>query len=209
MDDLLVVHVLERVGGLADVVDRVLDRQPRPPVLLEHAAEVRALDELHHDVLARLVLEVVHHPHHARVAELGEEARLDLETGRVTQVHEPLHGDLAALLAVLRPVDGAHRAARDRRQDLVTALQLEPSRKVADCRTTPHKAEPSVRVGKWPGWRSSRSSSYATSSGTICSRPTGRRATSAAGSGRIPSPGAPSGATSRLTRSRSCRRSCG
>ena len=44
----------------------------------------------------RLVLEVVEHPHHARVVELREQARLDLEARGVADVEQPLDRHLRA-----------------------------------------------------------------------------------------------------------------
>ena len=149
VDDLLLVHVLERLCGLADVVDRVLDGQARPPVLLEHPAQVGALHELHHEVLAGVVEEVVDDPHDPRVPELGEQARLDLEAGRMAHVHKPLDGHLAALALVRSAIDGAHCAARYRAQNLVAALQLEPGSKIVNGGTVRHA--PSLALGSANG----------------------------------------------------------
>jgi hypothetical protein len=121
--DLLVVHVLERLAGVARVLDRLLDRQPRVAAQLDLGAEVGAVDELHHDVEPLLVARVVDHLDHARVAEAGEQPRLDLEAGGVLDVEQPLDRHLEPGLAVERAVDGAHRPARDRRDDLVAARE--------------------------------------------------------------------------------------
>ena len=68
-----------------------VDRQARAAVLLQHRAEVDALDQLHHQVVdALLVLEVVEHLDDARVLELREQARLDLETRGVPGVEQAL-----------------------------------------------------------------------------------------------------------------------
>ena len=88
--DLLVVHVLERLAGVAGVLDRLVERQPGVAAVLELGAEVGAADELHDDVEALLVLRVVEHLDDARVAEAGEQPRLDLEAGGVAQVEQAL-----------------------------------------------------------------------------------------------------------------------
>jgi hypothetical protein len=120
VDDLLVVHVLQRLRRLAHVGDRVLERQSRSAALHQQPAEIDALDEVHHQVLAAVVLEVVDDPHHPWMAQLGEQARLDLEARGVPPVEQALecHVPLVAL-GVAGAVDRAHRAARDGQDHLV------------------------------------------------------------------------------------------
>ena len=110
VDDLLLVHVLERLARVPDVLHRLLQRQARVAALLEHGAEVGALDELHDQVLAGLVLEVLEHAHDARVAQDGQQAGLDLEALGVAPVGEVLERDLDARLA--RPARGRRRPSR-------------------------------------------------------------------------------------------------
>ena len=117
--DLLLVHVLERLAGLAGVLDRVAERQAGLALPLEQVAEVDALDQVHHHVLAGLVLEVVEHPHDARVPKRRQQPRLDLEARGVAQVGQPLERHLRAAVGLAGAEDGAHGAARDRADDLV------------------------------------------------------------------------------------------
>ncbi len=56
--------------------------------------QVGALDELHHQVLAALVAEVVEHLHHARVAQQRQQPRLHLEALGVARVVHVLHRHL-------------------------------------------------------------------------------------------------------------------
>ena len=126
VDDLLVVDVLQGLAAVAGELDAVADGQPRIAVALEHGAEVEALDELHDDVGALLVAGVVEDLDQARMAQARQQARLDLEARGVADVEQALDRDLAALLAVQRAVDGAHRAAGDRRDDLVAAVERLP-----------------------------------------------------------------------------------
>ncbi len=72
VDDLLVVHVLQRLAALAGVLHRLVEPQPRGAVALEQRVEVGALDQLHHQVLAALVGEVVEDLDHPRVVEQRE-----------------------------------------------------------------------------------------------------------------------------------------
>ena len=74
--------------------------------------EALAVDELHDDVVVAGVAEVVDDAHDARVVELGQQPRLDLEARDVRRVEEALDGDEAPGLVVERAVDRAHRAAR-------------------------------------------------------------------------------------------------
>ena len=120
VDDLLVVHVLQGLAPVAGELDAVPDGQARIAVALEHRAEVEALDELHDDVGALLVAGVVEDLDEPRMAQAGQQARLDLEARGVADVEQALDGDLAALLAVEGAVDGAHSAAGDGGDDLVT-----------------------------------------------------------------------------------------
>ena len=85
-------------------------------------------DQLHHEVVAGLVGEVVDDADHARMAELFEQPRLDLETGDVRDVEQAFDRHLHPALAIVRAVDGAHRAARDRALDLKTAREFGPGR---------------------------------------------------------------------------------
>src|SRR3712207_9371991 len=54
---------------------RLLEGQARIALALEQLTEIDALDELHHQVLAALVVEVVDHLHHAGVVERGEDRK--------------------------------------------------------------------------------------------------------------------------------------
>src|SRR3712207_4932338 len=92
---------------------RLLEGQARIAPALEELTEIDALDELHHQVLAALVVEVVDHLHHAGVVERGEQARLDVEARGVAPVGEPLERDVASVLGVVAAVDRAHGPARD------------------------------------------------------------------------------------------------
>ena len=94
--DLLAVHVGQRLAAVADVLDRVADREPRVAAALEDRAQVHAVDEVHDDVEALVVARVVEHLDHARVAQAGQQARLDLEAGGVTDVQQALDRDVGA-----------------------------------------------------------------------------------------------------------------
>ena len=77
--DLLAVHVGQRLAPVADVLDRVPEREARIAAALEDRAQVHAVDEVHDDVETLVVAGVIEHLHDARVAQAGQQARLDLE----------------------------------------------------------------------------------------------------------------------------------
>ena len=60
-----------------------------------------------------VVREVVEHAHHARMVEMGEQAGLDLELGRVAPFEHPLERNRPAALHFASSVDGAHPTCRD------------------------------------------------------------------------------------------------
>ena len=121
--DLLLVDVLERLAALADEADGLVDPQSRRSALLEEHVEIDPLDELHDEVLAAVVAEVVEHLHDARMAEHGQQPRLDLEALRVAGVEQVLDRDPTRVAQVAGAVDCAHRPARDRRADLVSLAE--------------------------------------------------------------------------------------
>src|SRR6201999_494505 len=123
VDDPLAVHVLQRLAAVARVLDRVAQRQPRVAGALHQRAQVGPGHELHDDVEPLLVARVVDHLDHARVAQAGQQPRLDLEAGGVAHVQQALDRHVLVRLAVEGAVDGAHRPARDRRDDLVAAIE--------------------------------------------------------------------------------------
>ncbi len=61
--------------------------------------------------MAALLAEVAEHAHDARVVELREQPRLDLEARRVAQVQQPLDRHLGAGVDVPGAHHLAHRAA--------------------------------------------------------------------------------------------------
>ena len=119
VDDLLLVHVGERLARLADVLDRLGHRQRA--AALEHSGEARAAHQIHHEVVALAVGEVVDHAHHTRVAQTLEQPRLDLEAHRVGVLERLLDRHLEAVFEPARAVHGAHAADRDRGLDHVPA----------------------------------------------------------------------------------------
>ena len=123
VNDLLLVHVLERLAGLARVLERPLERQARPALLLDEAPEVPAAHKLHHQVITLAVADVAEDLDDPRVAQAREQARLDLEAFPLSLLDQALEGDLAAT-AVRGSVDGTHRTARNRLDDLVLADSL-------------------------------------------------------------------------------------
>ena len=60
---------------MADVLDRVAERQSGIAGALEDRAQIDAVDEVHDDVEALVVAGVVEHLDHARVAEAGQQPR--------------------------------------------------------------------------------------------------------------------------------------
>ena len=126
VDDLLVVHVLERLARLARVLDRLVQGKARLAALLEQHAEVDPADEVHHQVLARRRREVVRDAHHPRVLEAGQQPRLGLEPLVVMGVGALLERDLGVGLGIDRAVDLAHRPSRNRLEDPVPVLQCSP-----------------------------------------------------------------------------------
>ena len=58
------MQVVERVGDLRQVVDHVLEREPRVALLLEHLLEVRAVDPVHDHHVAGAVMGEEVAPHH-------------------------------------------------------------------------------------------------------------------------------------------------
>ena len=182
VDDVLLVDVVQRLARLAAPLDDLVDRQPGRALGREAVVEALALDQLHDDVVVAGVAEVVDDAHDARVVELGQQPRLDLEARDVRRVEQALDGDEAPGLAVERAVDRAHRAARDGALDRVMAAHH--GSRIAG------RHGPSIAVGSrapWSGSRSSRSSSCHISWGTTCCRPTGRRVHKRGGLG--PDPG--------------------
>ena len=125
VDDLLIVNVRQRLARLARVLHRLVEAQARIAVAREHAVQVDALDELHHQVLAALVGEVVEHLHHARMAQQRKQPRLDVEALRVGGVLHVLDRHRRARARVAGAVHRAHRAARDRRPHHVAVRQRE------------------------------------------------------------------------------------
>jgi hypothetical protein len=85
-----------------------------------------ALDELHDDEVVALVAEVVDDADDARMVELREHPRLDLEARDVRRVQEALDRNEPTGLPIQGPVDGAHGAARDGGLHLVVARQHGP-----------------------------------------------------------------------------------
>ncbi len=73
--------------------------------------QIDALDELHHQVLAMLVGEVVEDLDHARMAQQRQQPRLDVEALRVGRVLHVLDGHRRACAAVASAVHRPHRAA--------------------------------------------------------------------------------------------------
>ena len=72
MHDLLVVHVLERLAALTGVLHRRSSPSPGCPSRASTLVQIGALDELHHEVLAALVGEVVEDLDDPRMAEQRE-----------------------------------------------------------------------------------------------------------------------------------------
>ena len=122
VDDLLLVHVGKRLARLADVLDRLGHRQRA--AALEHRVEARAAHELHHEVVALAVGEVVDHAHHPRVTQTLQQPRLDLEAHRVGVLERLLDRHLEAVGEPARAVHGAHAADGDRGLDHVRAADL-------------------------------------------------------------------------------------
>src|SRR5207237_724253 len=92
-------------------------REPGTAVTLEDAAQVVALDHLHDQIDAGVVLEVVDDVDNPRVVQAGQEARLDLEARDVADIQQPLDRDGRVVVAVHRAIDGTHRTGRQRRLD--------------------------------------------------------------------------------------------
>ena len=116
----------ERLAAVADVLDRVAERQPRIAAALEDRAQVDAVDEVHDDVEALVVAGVVEHLDHARVAQAREQARLDLEARGVTDVQQALDGDVGAGLAIDGTVNRTHRPTGNGRDDLIAPVERFP-----------------------------------------------------------------------------------
>ena len=88
MHDLLVVYVGQRLAQLERVLDPLVGRQALVGVAVDQLDQVRALDELHHQEAAGLVVEVVEDADHARMRQLRQQPGLDLETGGVARVEQ-------------------------------------------------------------------------------------------------------------------------
>ena len=125
VQDLLLVHVLQGVAGLARDLPYLLRRKPRCPALLEQLEQVRTLDELHDEELA-VVLEGVEHAHDTRVVEHPQQLGLGLEAGGHAHIHEVLERNVDAGAHVHRPVDRSHRSVPHPIADLVSILDDEP-----------------------------------------------------------------------------------
>ena len=146
VDDVLLVDVVQGLARLAAPLDDVLHRQPRRALGREPIVQALALDQLHDDVVVAGVAEVVDDAHDARVVELGQQPRLDLEARDVRRVQQALDRDEAAGLAVEGAMDRAHRAAGDGGLDRVMAAHH--GSRIAGR----HRAEHSYRVARTMEW---------------------------------------------------------
>ena len=123
MDDALLVRGGQAVGDLRGDVERLAVRQR---AVAEQAAQVAAVDVLHHDVRRAGALI---HPHFmngddVRVIERGCRAGLAREAGQRLLIAgeadgQKLDGDLAAEGGIAGDIDLAHPARAERREDLV------------------------------------------------------------------------------------------
>jgi hypothetical protein len=126
VDDVLLVDVVEGLAGLRAPLDDVLERQAGRAADEQPVVQALALDELQDDEVVALVAEVIDDAHDARVVELREEPRLDLEARDVAGVKQPLDGDEAARVPIQRPMHGAHGAAGDGGLNLIVARKHGP-----------------------------------------------------------------------------------
>ena len=124
------VYRLETVGDLRRQDASLRGRKRSSP--LQHLLQVRALHQLHRDVLPRAVLAVLVDAAHVgmgdppRELDLGAEALRHLgRGGDVPPQHLEGHGLVEH--PVVGAVDGAHPASAERAQDLVTAPDDAPS----------------------------------------------------------------------------------
>jgi hypothetical protein len=136
VDDPLRVGGVERVGDLAEQVDRLLGGQR--PAVGDPPLEVAPADQPHRDHQLAVLVERVVDGDDARVLEPRREPRLAQEAlaealvvgqvgGDHLQGHRPFQGELG------RPVDDSHPAARDQLLDPI------PAEGRSDCRF-PHTA---------------------------------------------------------------------
>ena len=125
MDDPLLVDILKRLAGLTRMLNRLARGQARIAPLSQESSEVGAPYQLHHQVLALVVLEVIDHANNAWMTEAGEQAGLDLEARALASVDELLDCDLPSGL-IPRLVDGPHRASRDQVFDRVAVAEAVP-----------------------------------------------------------------------------------
>ena len=76
--DLLIMEILDGLAGLPDPAHHVADREALPALVPAQPSEVDPLDEAHDDVVdACGLFEVIHQRSQTRVAQLGEQSRLD------------------------------------------------------------------------------------------------------------------------------------
>jgi hypothetical protein len=121
MHDALAVRLVERVGNLAAVAQRLLERQR---ALAEPVDERLSLEVLHDEIVGLTLASDVVQRADVRMRELRNglclplKALGDLRRGR-EMLRQDLHGDRAVEACVLRPVHLSHPPRPKRREDLV------------------------------------------------------------------------------------------
>jgi hypothetical protein len=125
VDDAAGVAVVERVGDLRPDVEDVAEAQR---ALAEELPEVRGRQHRHDEEERPLVAAEVVDRHDGRMVHLRDDLSLALEAflGVLREVpgRDELDGDVAVQDRVLRPVDDAHPAAPQLREDLVAVGEL-------------------------------------------------------------------------------------
>ena len=160
VDDPDAVDRLEAVGDLRRQLVRLLGGK-RPP-RFQDLLEVRALDQLHRDVLARAVLAVLVDAADAgvrdaaRELDLGAEPSLHLGPGGHVAAQD-LEGHGLVEHAVVRAIDRAHSAPPERAQDLVAAPDEAPLRERGEHRPAREADLRGVVVGGSAGGTDHRS----------------------------------------------------
>ena len=161
--DVLGVHVGERLAHLADMLDRLGERQPA--AFLEHAGQARAAHQLHHQAVAGRRRRGGRATRTTRgMAQARQQPRLDLEARRVALLEQQLERDLGAVGEPAAAVDRAHPAAGDPRDDLVGAADLGPRRQIVAVRLSRRRSDVIVDASEPLVFRQRRSQCWNASS---------------------------------------------
>ena len=124
VDHVARVAVLERIGDLDGDVENFTEAERSAP---EDAAQVRPLDDRHHEKERAVVAADVVDRDDPGMVHLSDDLRLALESlfdlGREFGRCEDLHGDVAIQHRIAGPIDDSHAAAAELGRDLVAVAE--------------------------------------------------------------------------------------